>query len=79
MLSSALLLPVHLLLLPWAPLRPGLHDGFVSALRAYSPSAFKALGRVADPGMRVEVLAPPTRLGPPSVTVCSRPGAAEHV
>jgi ubiquinone/menaquinone biosynthesis C-methylase UbiE len=79
MLLSGLTLPINLLLLPWSSLRPVLHDGFISALRAYSPSAFKTLGRAADPGMQITILPSPTRLGPPSITVVfSRPGAAEH-
>jgi SAM-dependent methyltransferase len=74
MLSATLLLPLHLLLLAWPSTRPGVHDGFISALRAYSPSAFETLGRAADPGMQIAILPSPTRLGPPSVTVVfSRP------
>ena len=73
-LSSALLMPAHLLLMPFASARPALHDGFISMLRAYSSAAFKALGRVADPGMQVDILPPPSRLGPPMTAVMfSRP------
>ncbi|KAY79136.1 hypothetical protein AN81_01753 [Mycobacterium tuberculosis M1315] len=68
-LSSVLLLPLHLLLLPWSSMRSSMHDGFISALRAYSPSALQTLARAADPGMQVEILPAPTRLFPPSLAV----------
>lgn len=67
--SSVLLLPLHLLLLPWSPMRSSMHDGFISALRAYTPSALQTLARAADPGMQVEILPAPTRLFPPSLAV----------
>jgi SAM-dependent methyltransferase len=77
MLFPVLTLPLNLLLFRW--LWPYLHDGFISALRAYSPSAFEALGRAADPGMRIEMLPMPRRFGPPSITVVfSRPDAADR-
>lgn len=44
-LSSVLLLPLHLLLLPWSSMRSSMHDGFISALRAYTPSALQTLAR----------------------------------
>ena len=79
LVSSALLLPARLLALAWSSLRPGLHDGFISILRAYSPAAFETLGRDADPAMRIDILPPPTRLGPPQITVLfSRSDAAKH-
>jgi ubiquinone/menaquinone biosynthesis C-methylase UbiE len=78
MLFPVLVLPVSLALLPWSWIQPGLHDGFISTLRAYSPSAMEALGHAADPDMNIEVLPSPTRLGPPSFTVVfSRPGAGD--
>ena len=78
-LFPALALPLNLALLPWSWIQPGLHDGFISALRAYSPSAMKALGRAADPAMNIEILPAPTRFGPPSLTVVfSRPGADDR-
>lgn len=67
--SSVLLLPLHLLLLPWSSMRSSMHDGFISALRAYTPSALQTLARAADPGMQVEILPAPTRLFPPSLAV----------
>ena len=77
-LFSAFALPVSLFLAPWSWIWPYVHDGVISALRAYSPSAFKALGAAADPGMAVEILHSPTRLGQPSITVVfSRPNATD--
>ncbi|MFV4689517.1 SAM-dependent methyltransferase, partial [Mycobacterium tuberculosis] len=58
-----------LLLLPWSSMRSSMHDGFISALRAYTPSALQTLARAADPGMQVEILPAPTRLFPPSLAV----------
>ncbi|WP_328715256.1 class I SAM-dependent methyltransferase [Nocardia salmonicida] len=56
------------------PLRPFVHDAVISGLRAYSHSAFSALGRAAHPQMGIEFLPAPTRFGPPSTTVLfSRP------
>lgn len=79
LLFPVMALPLHLALMPWSSIQPGLHDGFISALRAYSPSALKALGRAADPQMKVEMLPSPTRLGPPSQTVVfSRPDADDR-
>ncbi|SON62193.1 hypothetical protein MSIMFI_03714 [Mycobacterium simulans] len=72
-------LPMLLVLLPWSWVWPGMHDAFISALRAYSASAFEALGRAADPAMRIDIQSLQTRLGPPSLTVLfSRPGATRH-
>jgi ubiquinone/menaquinone biosynthesis C-methylase UbiE len=69
-------LPLNLVFVPLSWIGPGLHDGFISALRAYSPSAMEALGRAADRRMNIEMLPSPTRFGPPSLTVVfSRPGA----
>jgi SAM-dependent methyltransferase len=51
-----------------------MHDGFISALRAYSPSAFVALGKAADPQMHVEFLPAARQFGPkPTTLVFSRP------
>ncbi|MEZ0364237.1 class I SAM-dependent methyltransferase [Mycobacterium sp. pUA109] len=51
--------PAHVLqlvcLLPLAVLFPVMHDGLISALRAYSPSALRALAHYADPAITVEV------------------------
>ncbi len=55
-------------------MRHVMHDGFISALRAYSPAAFAALGQAVDPQMRIEFLAAPFGFGPRSaIVVFSRP------
>lgn len=41
--SSVLLLPLHLLLLPWSSMRSSMHDGFISALRATLPRRCRRL------------------------------------
>lgn len=55
--------------LPLTPVRPSAHDGFISSLRAYSPSALRALARHADPAITVEL-----RRGPfkPQIVLASR-------
>jgi ubiquinone/menaquinone biosynthesis C-methylase UbiE len=80
LMAFSVLRPVlQLLVLPWSSLRPLLHDGYISALRAYSPSALEALGRAAAPAMRTEFLPRPKELGPRSITVVfSRPGNPER-
>jgi hypothetical protein len=40
--------------LPFNGLSPSAHDGFISSLRAYSPSALRALAYYADPAITVE-------------------------
>ena len=58
-------------------LHPVMHDGFISGLRAYSDSAFVALGKAADPQMRTEFLPSPSRFGPtPTIVVFCRPDVA---
>ncbi|WP_060941742.1 class I SAM-dependent methyltransferase, partial [Mycolicibacterium vaccae] len=51
--------PLHVLrlaaMLPWAPLVPFVHDGVISSLRAYSPSALRALAACADPPVDIEL------------------------
>lgn len=51
--------PLHLVRLatifPLSPLVPVLHDGFISSLRAYSPSALRALAAHADPAIDIEL------------------------
>lgn len=50
--------PVHLLALalarPFTRLSPLLHDGVISSLRSYSPSALRALAQYADPAIAIE-------------------------
>lgn len=42
------------LMLPFIGLSPYAHDGFISSLRAYSPSALRALAYYGDPAITVE-------------------------
>jgi ubiquinone/menaquinone biosynthesis C-methylase UbiE len=52
---------------------PVVHDGIISSLRAYSPSALRALARHADPTITVDLWRGPFRLaGRPQVVVASR-------
>jgi hypothetical protein len=50
--------PLHVMLLavvlPLTRISPLQHDGFISSLRAYSPSALRALANHADPAITVE-------------------------
>jgi ubiquinone/menaquinone biosynthesis C-methylase UbiE len=79
LLFPATALPMNLVLMPWSWIWPGLHDGFISALRAYSLSALQTLGRAADPGMRMQTLPAPRRFGPPSnMVVFSRLESPDH-
>lgn len=69
--------PIHMALLavvlPVTKLSPLQHDGFISSLRAYSPSALCALAQHADPAVTVEFR---TRRGlGPTVAVASRGSA----
>jgi ubiquinone/menaquinone biosynthesis C-methylase UbiE len=65
---------VHLMrlasMLPFVFL-PFAHDGLISSLRAYSPSAFRTLAADADPAITVEF----SRLGRNQVVVAQRSGA----
>lgn len=49
--------PLHLMrlasMLPWAPVHPFVHDGVISSLRSYSPSALRALAAHADPNIQL--------------------------
>jgi SAM-dependent methyltransferase len=71
--------PLHVVVLapvwPLTGLIPVAHDGFISQLRAYSPSALTALAQFADPAITVEFRA--QGLGP-TVAVASRARQAEH-
>ncbi|WP_292976204.1 class I SAM-dependent methyltransferase [Mycobacterium sp.] len=55
--------------LPFAAFHPFAHDGLISSLRAYSPSAMRALARHADPTIDVRIR---TRAWAPQVTIASR-------
>jgi SAM-dependent methyltransferase len=65
--------PLHVLrlamMLPLAPVVPFMHDGVISSLRAYSPSALRALAAHADPAIDVELHG---GLMGPQVVVASR-------
>jgi ubiquinone/menaquinone biosynthesis C-methylase UbiE len=52
---SLLHIVLSLWALPFTPIMPVLHDGFISGLRAYSPSALRALARYADPAITLEL------------------------
>jgi SAM-dependent methyltransferase len=51
-------LPFMTFITPRSSWWPALHDGFISALRAYSPSAFTAPGKAVDPDMHIEFMRP---------------------
>jgi SAM-dependent methyltransferase len=65
--------PLHILrlaaMLPLAPVVPFLHDGVISSLRCYSPSALRALAAHADPAIKVALRG---GLLNPQVAVASR-------
>ncbi|MEO3758500.1 class I SAM-dependent methyltransferase [Mycobacterium sp. B14F4] len=65
--------PLHLLrlatMLPLAPVIPFAHDGVISSLRAYSPSALRALAAHADPRIGLELRGGPIS---PQVVVARR-------
>jgi SAM-dependent methyltransferase len=65
--------PLHLLrlvtMLPFAPFLPFLHDGLISSLRTYSPSALRTLAAHADPAITLELRG---GLVSPQVAVASR-------
>jgi hypothetical protein len=65
--------PLHILrlaaMLPLAPLVPFVHDGVISSLRCYSPSALQALAAHADPDIHIELRG---GLLSPQVVVASR-------
>lgn len=61
-LAAPLLMPILALLwTPWKTVPAAVHDGLISGLRAYSPSALASLGHAVDPRMSVEFLTPPGR------------------
>jgi ubiquinone/menaquinone biosynthesis C-methylase UbiE len=55
--------------LPLAMVLPYFHDGFISSLRTYSPSALRALARYADPTITLELR---SLLGSLQIAVASR-------
>jgi SAM-dependent methyltransferase len=68
-LPSALHLIRLAAMLPLAPVVPFVHDGVISSLRCYSPSALRALAAHADPHIEVELRG---GLMNPQVAVASR-------
>jgi SAM-dependent methyltransferase len=66
--------PLHLLrlatMLPLAPLIPFVHDGVISSLRCYSPSALRALAAHADPAITLELR---SGLRTPQIVIARRP------
>lgn len=71
---APLLLLQLALTLPFAGLIPLLHDGVISALRAYSRSALRALAQYADPAITVEFR---PRTGGVTSMVASRVGQTD--
>ncbi|WP_216896676.1 class I SAM-dependent methyltransferase [Nocardia alni] len=65
---SVLRQPLRLAVLPSASLRPLLHDGYISALRAYSRTALETLADAAGPAIRTRFLPSPPGPGPRSFT-----------
>ena len=65
--------PLHIVrlatMLPFAPWLPFVHDGVISSLRTYSPSALRALAAHADPSIDIELRG---GLTSPQVAVASR-------
>jgi hypothetical protein len=65
--------PLHILrraaMLPLAPVVPFVHDGVISSLRCYSPSALRALAAHANPAIEVQLRG---GLLNPQVAVASR-------
>ncbi|WP_240630884.1 class I SAM-dependent methyltransferase [Mycolicibacterium sp. GF69] len=68
--------PIHLArlasMLPFAPLLPFAHDGVISSLRTYSPSALRALAAYADPAIEIDLRGGPLS---PQIVVARRGGA----
>ncbi len=65
--------PLHLVrlatMLPFVALHPFAHDGFITSLRTYSRSAFRAMAAHADPAIELRFIGP---LCGPEVVVASR-------
>jgi len=65
--------PLHIVrlatMLPFAPIIPFCHDGVISSLRTYSPSALRALAAHADPSIELELR---SGLLSPQVVVATR-------
>jgi SAM-dependent methyltransferase len=70
--------PLHIVrlatMLPFAPWVPFVHDGMISSLRTYSPSALRALAEHAHPSVDIELRG---GLASPQVAVASRRSQSE--
>lgn len=76
LLAPLVMVPMSVAIMPPSSILPTMHDGLISSLRAYSPSAFVALGKAADPQMSIEFLRPPHSsfgLRPTTVVFCRAP------
>jgi len=77
LLSPIIALPLLAVMASLPSWRPALHDGFISALCAYSPSTFTTLGKAVDPNMRIEFLGRPGAFDLASATIVySRAGTS---
>jgi SAM-dependent methyltransferase len=59
LLAPIVMVPMSLAAMPPSSIPPTMHDGVISSLRAYSPSALVALGKAAHPRMTIDFLQPP--------------------
>ncbi|MUL84219.1 MULTISPECIES: class I SAM-dependent methyltransferase [unclassified Mycolicibacterium] len=70
--------PLHLLglatMLPAAVVLPFVHDGVISSLRSYSPSALRSLARHADPSIDVELR---SGLNQPQIVIARAAGSVD--
>ncbi|MGN6334539.1 MAG: hypothetical protein ACTHMN_00600, partial [Mycobacterium sp.] len=62
------------LTLPFTGVNPALHDAVVSSLRAYSPSALRAIAQYVDPAVTVEFRSRPQ--GATAMVASCAPAAA---
>lgn len=72
LLTFIAMAPTSLTIVPPSSVLPLLHDGIISSLRAYSPSALIALGKAADPQMNVTFVSRSVIGPPPLIAVFSR-------
>ncbi|MCV7076495.1 class I SAM-dependent methyltransferase [Mycobacterium szulgai] len=78
-LSVLLMLPPQLIFaVASSSMRLVIHDGVISALRAYSASAFETLGRAVDPEMNIEFEPVGIRFPPSIAVVFSRSRRTRH-
>jgi SAM-dependent methyltransferase len=72
-------LPIPLIIRPFAAARATMHDAFISGLRSYSPAAFTALGRAAGPDIHTEFLSTPVLFPPPIAILYTRRRPCAHI